>query len=220
MQTTGEAPNGRWPANVLLDSDAAALLDEQSGVSKAKDGRIGLRGGSEPHHMMRGEPNHGGQGVWPSDPGGGASRFFYTAKASRKERNAGLDGFDGKRTDRGEYRPNDEGDKGLQSRMHGATTRGTNHHPTVKPVSLMRYLVKLLMMPENTMILDPFCGSGTTGIAAVLEGVDFIGIEKEPEYVEIARARIAHWQQNPVEVEKPKKQEKKAKGLDQWGEEQ
>lgn len=62
----------------------------------------------------------------------------------------------------------------------------------MKPISLMRWLVRLVT-PPGGRVLDPFVGSGTTGIAAVLEGFDFVGIEREPEYVEIARARIAHW---------------------------
>jgi site-specific DNA-methyltransferase (adenine-specific) len=69
-----------------------------------------------------------------------------------------------------------------------------NHHPTVKPTDLMRYLCRLVTPPEGT-VLDPFMGSGSTGKAAVLEGFNFIGIEREPEYLEIARARITHAQE-------------------------
>ena len=68
-----------------------------------------------------------------------------------------------------------------------------NHHPTVKPIELMRYLVRLTKTPTGGIVLDPFMGSGTTGIACVLEERDFIGIEREPEYVEIAEKRIAHY---------------------------
>ncbi|HEY3428623.1 MAG TPA: site-specific DNA-methyltransferase, partial [Acidimicrobiia bacterium] len=67
-----------------------------------------------------------------------------------------------------------------------------NHHPTVKPLSLMRWLCRLIT-PPNGLILDPFTGSGTTGCAAVQEGFQFVGIEKELEYVQIAEKRIAHW---------------------------
>lgn len=91
------------------------------------------------------------------------SRFFYCAKASRAEREAGLDG-------------------------HG--TRA-NTHPTVKPIELMRYLVRLIT-PPGASVIDPFMGSGSTGCAAVLEGARFVGIEREAEYMNIARARIAH----------------------------
>jgi len=88
-------------------------------------------------------------------------RFLYSPKASRSERNAGLE--------------------------------GTNHHPTIKPIELMRYLVRLTKTPTGGVVLDPFTGSGTTGIACVLEGREFIGIEREAEYVEIAEKRIAHY---------------------------
>ena len=151
---TESHPAGRWPANVALDEDAAAMLDEQTGeirtqrIEKPSDcaetgewgtlqGRRGARGYSDT---------------------GGASRFFYCAKASRSEREAGTDG---------------------------------NGHPTVKPVALMRWLVRLVT-PVDGVVLDPFTGSGTTGVAAVQEGRRFIGCEREAEYVEIARRRIAH----------------------------
>jgi site-specific DNA-methyltransferase (adenine-specific) len=91
--------------------------------------------------------------------GVGASRFFYCAKAHKKEKNLGLD---------------------------------KNNHPTVKPVKLMRYLCRLITPPNGT-ILDPFMGSGTTGIGAMLERFDFIGIEMEEEYLKIAEARIEAW---------------------------
>jgi DNA modification methylase len=65
-------------------------------------------------------------------------------------------------------------------------------HPTVKPLALMRWLCRLVTPPGGT-ILDPFCGSGSTGCAAALEGFRFLGIEREAEYVAIAERRIAHW---------------------------
>ena len=94
---------------------------------------------------------------------GSAARFFYCAKSSRRERNAGLP----------------EGE--------------TCSHPTVKPIELMRYLVRLTKTPTGGVVLDPFMGSGTTGCACELEGREFIGIEMNEEYIEIAEKRIAHW---------------------------
>jgi site-specific DNA-methyltransferase (adenine-specific) len=79
-----------------------------------------------------------------------------------------------------------------------------NHHPTVKPLALMRYLVRLTKTPTGGVVLDPFMGSGSTGIACKLEGREFIGIEREPEYVEIAEKRIAEAQLQlrlPLEVQ-------------------
>jgi site-specific DNA-methyltransferase (adenine-specific) len=75
-----------------------------------------------------------------------------------------------------------------------------NHHPTVKPIKLMRYLVRLVT-PPGGIVLDPFMGSGSTGCAVVQEGMQFIGIDLNPEYVEIAEKRIAHWkEQNPLNI--------------------
>jgi DNA modification methylase len=151
---------GRWPANVALDPEAAAMLDEQSGE------RVSGSGNKNTANRDNGQTiGHGlgaGEGEGIGGDTGGASRFFYCAKASRAERSVGLP--DGQRSS----------------------------HPTVKPISLMRWLCRLVTPPGGT-ILDPFTGSGTTGCAAVLEGFDFIGIEREPEYVAIAEARIAWW---------------------------
>jgi DNA modification methylase len=120
---------------------------------------------------------------------GSAARFFYCAKASKKDRDEGLDdvavtaGHD--MTDR------KEGSAGLNNPRTGAgrTSGARNHHPTVKPTDLMRYLCRLVT-PPGGVVLDPFMGSGSTGKAAKLEGFSFIGIEREAEYMEIARKRI------------------------------
>ena len=111
------------------------------------------------------------------------ARFFYCAKASRSERNAGCEGmpesggqsYGSIRQDRGAGYPE--------------TTRATNHHPTVKPIALMRYLCRMIT-PRGGTVLDPFMGSGSTGVAAIEEGFNFIGIEKDPGYFEIAEKRI------------------------------
>lgn len=117
---------------------------------------------------------------------GSASRFFYCAKASRSERNAGLEGMP-----LVEVQGNGKG----SLPVHGETGKpnkpifSQNHHPTVKPLALMRYLCRLVTPPGGT-VLDPFMGSGSTGKAAILEGFNFIGIELEKDYVEIAERRI------------------------------
>jgi site-specific DNA-methyltransferase (adenine-specific) len=146
---------GRFPANVILDEEAGKLLDEQSGILKSG----ALKPYQENHQNASSyKMNRYKTFVQPANKGG-ASRFFYCAKASKKERGEG------------------------------------NNHPTVKPISLMRYLVKLVTPPDG-IVLDPFLGSGTTAIAALNTGRFFIGIEKEEKYVEIARKRIAeHTQQ-------------------------
>ncbi len=120
---------------------------------------------------------------------GAASRFFYCAKTSRAERNAGLEGFE-------EKDPQERGSTSKHSEKAGSLSGPrANHHPTVKPINLMRWLVRLVT-PPGGLILDPFLGSGSTGCAAVLEGFDFIGIEREAEYAAIAEARIVFWAQH------------------------
>ena len=125
---------------------------------------------------------------------GGASRFFYCAKASRAERNAGLDHLPiAGRTDDGYgsiQTPNGEARSTPRENWNPREVR--NPHPTVKPIDLMRWLIRLATPPGGT-VLDPFLGSGTTGCAAALEGMAFIGIEREADYIAIAEARIAFW---------------------------
>ena len=147
---------GRWPANVVLDEEAARAVDEQSGESRSRAAEMLLpKGHAFAGAMYGGNGATNGASVRGFNDSGGASRFFYTAKASRADREDG------------------------------------NGHPTVKPTDLMRWLCRLVTPPGGT-VLDPFCGSGSTGVAANAEGFDFIGVERELEYVEIARRRIAN----------------------------
>lgn len=119
---------------------------------------------------------------------GSAARFFYCSKASKKDRNEGLDGFELKAGGLLDQRPSGD----FHTRLgDGPTQPRKNNHPTVKPTALMRYLCRLVTPPGGT-VLDPFMGSGSTGKAAMLEGFQFIGIEREAEYLEIAKARIEH----------------------------
>jgi site-specific DNA-methyltransferase (adenine-specific) len=173
---------GRWPAKTILSPEAAAEMDRQAGESVSRAGK------------PRTGQNGDGWGMTSTgaeyDDQGGPSRFFYTAKASRGERNAGLEGFEKKPLlwSSGEQNPG-------SFQGEGTEKAARNNHPTVKPIDLMRWLCRLVTPPGGT-ILDPFLGSGTTGCAAALEGFEFIGIEREAEYVEIAHARIAFWAQH------------------------
>jgi DNA modification methylase len=177
--------SGRWPANILLDEEAAALLDEQSGE----------RPTGELKPYTRDSDNRVYSGVWGNDvkfareaSTGGASRFFYVAKASRSERNAGTWQLKKGHTDFG---GNGKPGSGFNEVIHGTVPKlAANIHPTVKPVDLMRYLIRLVT-PKGGTVLDPFMGSGTTAVAAIQEGVNWIGCEREPEYVAIIEARIA-----------------------------
>jgi site-specific DNA-methyltransferase (adenine-specific) len=188
---------GRWPANVVIDEIAAESIDAQSGE---------LTSGANPARRST-DKTRNTFGRFPVQeicrPArgidvGGASRFYYCAKASRKERELGLDeGFDRKPLNwsSGEQSPGT-----FQSAGTNRDVR--NHHPTVKPIALMQWLVRLVT-PDGGTVLDPFMGSGSTGCAAALEGRSFIGIEANPEYAEIARARIAVHAQTPDENAAP-----------------
>lgn len=174
---SGHDPDvGRWPANVVLDEEAAALLDEQAESSVSRIGK------------PRGAASGDGWGMTATGAeyadSGGPSRFFYTAKASRNERELGL---------RGHLPCVACG--GLDSKTHptddGSAKCRRNDHPTVKPVALMGWLVSLVLPPGGGTILDPFTGSGTTGVATLIGGGEFIGIDQEQGYVDIARWRIA-----------------------------
>lgn len=171
---------GRWPANLILDEEAAQELDQQSGITKSSEVRPckrktnGQYSGSFPDNINCFESNSGG-----------ASRFFYCAKASSSERNRGLEGMPLKETG-----IKNASGRGFSESDPYAKRMAYNNHPTVKPISLMKYILKLLAPPGNPTCLDPFCGSGSTILAAKELGINCIGIEKEAEYVEIAKARI------------------------------
>ena len=170
---------GRFPANLIHDgSDEVLELFPKSKSQRTMRGdfRGGLYEGGWSGNTLRGH-----------NDSGSAARFFYCAKASRAEREAGLDDFSPKRES---DRVSDDGVGGDNPRNRTNTPR-RNHHPTVKPIALMRYLIRLVT-PPNGIVLDPFTGSGTTGIAAIREQARFIGIEQSADYIEIARTRIAY----------------------------
>lgn len=182
-ETEGRDAYGRWPANVLLDEVAAAQLDEQSGDLVARNG--GSTG-----NVPGFEGGWGNTETATYRDSGGASRFFYTAKASTSEREAGLAELPTRAGH--DLVDRDEGSAGVESPRAGAgraSSGRANIHPTVKPVDLMAYLIRLVC-PPGALVLDPFCGSGTTGCAAVLEGVRFVGVELDTAHACIAHERI------------------------------
>ena len=159
---------GRFPANIILDKEAGKILDEQTGELSS-----GFMKAGTSRKMSESDVNT--YGHYDSDVSynilygdtGGASRFFYCPKTSKKDRNEGV---------------------------------GNNFHPTVKPTDLMLYLIRLVT-PKGGTTLDPFMGSGSTGKAAIRGGFDFVGIEREEEYMEIAEARIQYEIDNPYNEE-------------------
>ncbi len=174
---------GRWPANLIHDgSDEVVGLFPQS-KSTGGQASIGAFRNGDVYGKGRDERE-------ARDPGygdtGSAARFFYCAKASKRDRDEGCERMDETANGIGDDRPSGQSMQRLDGREQ-RTSR--NHHPTVKPTDLMRYLCRLVT-PPGGVILDPFMGSGSTGVAAIAEGFGFIGIEREAEYVEIARARI------------------------------
>jgi site-specific DNA-methyltransferase (adenine-specific) len=137
---------------------------------------------------------------------GGASRFFYVAKASKRDRNEGLEHLPLEQVAFGGH-GNNEPDGMTQQLVHAPRQ---NFHPTVKPTALMQYLVKLVTPPGGT-VLDPFTGSGSTGKAAILEGFDFIGIELTEDYWPIIEGRLKHAEAKVAEAKE--NQEAQPQGL-------
>ena len=224
----GSDPNvGRWPPNVLLGctcdevvlgvpatvterADDRRYTDEGVTNFAATPGRL-VRSGEVPDvHTDPGCPAAimDAQGdssrFFPrfplEDPDAEPVRFLYQAKTSKREREAGLD-----QLDEGTLHRTNAG--GYEADPKWAPTARKNTHPTVKPKELMRWLVRLVTPPGGT-VLDPFLGSGSTGIAAATEGFDFVGVEREAEFVDIAVARIAHWAPDALlTVERPAAEE-------------
>lgn len=185
---------GRWPANFTHDgSDEVTALfpSTSSGAMKAGTVRRDQENTSSVAYGV-----FGGNATNADTYGdsGSAARFFYCAKASKKDRNEGCEELDKKISARS-CQAQAEAKRGNVVECEGGAFNkarlALNHHPTVKPTELMRYLCRLVT-PPGGLILDPFMGSGSTGKAAMLEGFRFIGIEQEAEYLEIAKVRIAH----------------------------
>ncbi len=194
--------NGRWPANLIHDGseEVLAAFPAASGqkADLSEDGESArfstvYEGGPLPRGSEA-SSNSANQGTvgFKMRPGarrldsGSAARFFYCAKASKEDRDAGLEGF--KKSAAGMV-SNTSGQHMTRRDEGYQVAPRANHHPTVKPTDLMRYLCRLVT-PAGGLVLDPFMGSGSTGKAAVLEGFQFVGIDNDPAYAAIAEARI------------------------------
>jgi site-specific DNA-methyltransferase (adenine-specific) len=174
---------GRWPANLIHDGSDEVL----AGFPETKSGGGDRRGKQS---IFGGEGDSDTERAFEANSGS-AARFFYCPKASKADRSEGLDGMPQKM-------PHPPSGDGRAWDIAGSkSTARENHHPTVKPTALMQYLCRLVTPPGGT-VLDPFTGSGSTGKAAMLEGFNFIGFEREAEYVEIARRRIAEAAARPM----------------------
>ncbi|MCA8242853.1 DNA-methyltransferase [Burkholderia sp. AU32262] len=186
VEYTAEMKAGRWPANVIHDGspdvlEAFARFGEKTSGTGAVKRASSADGQGNAGAAFGAESRPAGTAMISYGDSGSAARFFYCAKASRTDRNEGLD------------------DPGSQFK-HGSTLRDAenlgaerkgNHHPTVKPTELMAYLCRLVT-PPGGVVLDPFMGSGSTGKACAREGFGFVGIDDQPAHVEIARARVEY----------------------------
>jgi DNA modification methylase len=181
-ETTELKPAGRWPSNFIHDGsdDVLALMPETKSGSGDKHGR-------KPSSFCASTDWQSYIGTSNGGDSGSAARFFYCAKASKHDRDEGCEGLEVNQTTGGGGMNNTPDD--VCGKYGSIKAPAHNPHPTVKPTDLMRYLCRLVT-PPGGIILDPFMGSGSTLKAAVLEGFDGIGIDLNPEYVEIARRRV------------------------------
>ncbi len=170
---------GRFPANFIHDGsdEVTDLFPKNAGGGNHKYHKKPTANGM---FNLKGQNNQNGEIGYKDS--GSASRFFYCAKASKQDRNEGLEDFEEKKAGSYEFRQDGS--------LDGKETKANkNNHPTVKPTDLMRYLVRLVT-PKDGIVLDCFMGSGSTGKACALEGFEFIGIDLDKDYCEIAKARI------------------------------
>lgn len=186
-QAAATTVQGRWPANIILDEYTASLLPESAATGSGKASGF-RKGGGDGHSVGLAGTKKAADGFSDS---GSVSRFFYVAKASKKDRNEGLEELPDVHPS--EVTGRKEGSAGASNGGYSGMTETPrkNIHPTVKPTALMEYLIKLVT-PAGGTVLDPFTGSGSTGKAALLNGYKFIGIELTEEYLPIIEGRLKH----------------------------
>jgi DNA modification methylase len=180
-------PAGRWPANLLI-SDCPEVVDLFPSTGPA---RAGARGAGLRDNGTYGKSDQAYNNTSSiTDSGGSAARFYYCAKASRAERELGCESLPAHT--RAQITGRKEGSAGQAHARASMTAKGhiRNTHPTVKPLMLMRYLLRLVTQPEVNLVLDPFAGSGTTGMACALAGIPCVLIEQDPHHVEIIKSRV------------------------------
>jgi site-specific DNA-methyltransferase (adenine-specific) len=189
---------GRFPSNVMFSHDEECVqvgVAQDSYVINRTEEWTGFGQKERPDYES--EPQTVDVPIYECVEGcpvkelGDVSRFFYVAKANKKDRNEGLDGFDEKGKVFNGKSGTSAGNAPGSVEDKFTTAPQKNFHPTVKPTSLMRQLVKMVA-PEGAIVLDPFAGSGSTGKATILEGRRFIGIEMTDEYLPIIQGRLEH----------------------------
>jgi DNA modification methylase len=194
--------NGRYPAQTYCDDEAAKVLDRQSGISKSSGGD-GSKYKSDTNIVFKKETivNNGKNGLGLGDTGG-CSRilhrcnydlndydiYMYCPKVSNRERNEGCEALNKKRRATLAGADND----GVLDDVSERSSPAKNHHPTVKPIALLKKIIQLFKTPNPLHVLDPFMGSGSMGIACIELGVSYTGVELDTEYYTIAQTRLAH----------------------------
>ena len=233
-------PLGRFPANIIFTHHADCvcqffkyegeeeineewtcfeycpikILDEQSGVlNKQAFSKTDDKSGWQNSYVGGNEVNAVERKLYLDE--GGASRFFYVAKASQWERNYGCEQIEEKLSASSEFRPNhlEKTQNGENGNPYGRWKPLKNNHPTIKPIKLMQYLVRMIT-PPNGIVLDPFCGSGTTGIACKIDDFEFVGLELNEEYVQIAQTRIEYFDAEKVLIDETKIYQMRTKNED------
>jgi len=177
-------PAGRWPANFIHDG-SQEVLELFPDTKPSKSGGVSYNKDTQHLSGKKLQPRTG-----HDDNGGSAARFFYVPKASKRDKEEGLDDFEEK-VGAKQFNEGMEGQIRSDGTVIKEATKLRNPHPTIKPTELMKYLCRLVTQPGG-IVLDPFMGSGSTGKAAILEGFRFIGCELDEEYLAIAEARIKH----------------------------
>jgi site-specific DNA-methyltransferase (adenine-specific) len=192
---SGYAPNiGRWPANLIHDgSDEVLAGFPETSKSTTHSRRKQYSGCFAGSCDTSPTPKDGTEGIRGHSDSGSAARFFYVAKASKRDRNDGCEGMPLGGA------PGSKKSKPAEGRQNALGNPRENFHPTVKPADLMRYLCRLIT-PPGGIVLDPFMGSGSTGKAAAMDGFRFIGIDREADYIGIAKARIVHALEKQAEM--------------------
>ena len=199
--TTELKANGRWPANIIHDGSAEVLAGFPESNSQAGKIKITKKnGGWDRNDKGMFDAGRTSEFEGYGDKGS-AARFFYCAKASKKDRDEGLEGFEERENEKIGQLP--DGFVSSYGNIRNKPQPVRNHHPTVKPTNLMQYLCRLVT-PPNGLILDPFLGSGSTGKAAMYEGFRFIGFDLNQEYIDISKARIEFALQNKKQDESKK----------------
>lgn len=209
---------GRYPSQTFCDSNTAEVLDKQSGVSKggtpklnSEINRIGLREDAPAFNSNNsGIDVNKGQGMGNYGDTGGCSKilhkcdfeenehdlYFYNPKVSKSERNAGCDDMEERFSAASEFRPNhmEKTLNGENGNPYGRWKPLKNNHPTLKPIKLNERILKLFKIPNEQKIIYPFAGSGSEIIGGIKAGfTNWVGCEINPDYVEIAKARIDYW---------------------------